>query len=358
MSVPGGAVGPGRGRHASSASCRRTAAAASLTRADARAARRLPRARRRRPRTSGRPRRRSTAASATGSPRGWDDRARARAHARSPRRSSRAGRCAWSTSTRRRAAFPPLYEQLRAQRPGMFARSAAWWETRRLADDPARAAGRRRCNRALLELDGAPAGYAIYRVEQDWAAGGRARARSTSSRRSTPDARGDARALALPARLRLDVAVRRPTCCRSTIRSSCCSPSRGGCASRSTTGSGCGWSTSARRWRRARYAGDGEVVLEVRDAFLPGEQPAGGASRPRGAERTDARRRHCARRRRRSAPSTSAASRFADLARALAARGARRRARSTAPTRSSAPTSSRGAPRSSDPLSATRRSVT
>ena len=66
--------------------------------------------------------------------------------------------------------FPPLYEQVFAQRPGMFSRSKAWWETRKLSDDPARRRGGP-LNRALLELDGEPAGYALYRVAQDWAAG-------------------------------------------------------------------------------------------------------------------------------------------------------------------------------------------
>jgi len=68
-------------------------------------------------------------------------------------------------------AFPPLYEQMRAQRPGMFSRSAAWWETRRLFDDPTRRRGAGPLNRALLELDGEPAGYALYRVRQDWHGG-------------------------------------------------------------------------------------------------------------------------------------------------------------------------------------------
>ena len=47
--------------------------------------------------------------------------------------------------------FPPLYEQLYAQRPGMFSRTTAWWETRRLHDDPARRQGGP-LNRALLVL--------------------------------------------------------------------------------------------------------------------------------------------------------------------------------------------------------------
>ncbi len=67
-------------------------------------------------------------------------------------------------------AFPPLYEQMRVQRPGMFARSKDWWETRRLYDNPARRPGGPK-NRALLELDGKPAGYAIYNVKQDWVSG-------------------------------------------------------------------------------------------------------------------------------------------------------------------------------------------
>lgn len=66
--------------------------------------------------------------------------------------------------------FPPLYEQVFAQRPGMASRSKEWWETRRLFDDPARRQGGPK-NRALLELDGEPAGYALYTVKQDWHSG-------------------------------------------------------------------------------------------------------------------------------------------------------------------------------------------
>ena len=66
--------------------------------------------------------------------------------------------------------FPALYDEVRAQRPGVFSRSKPWWETRRLFDDPARRQGGP-LNRALLELDGEPAGYALYRVKQDWHSG-------------------------------------------------------------------------------------------------------------------------------------------------------------------------------------------
>ncbi|HEY5295314.1 MAG TPA: GNAT family N-acetyltransferase, partial [Gaiellaceae bacterium] len=67
--------------------------------------------------------------------------------------------------------FPPLYEWVLAERPSMFARSKAWWETRTLSDDPARRRGAGPLNRALLSLGGEPAGYALYRVKQDWAEG-------------------------------------------------------------------------------------------------------------------------------------------------------------------------------------------
>jgi hypothetical protein len=54
------------------------------------------------------------------------------------------------------AAFPPLYERMLAQRPGLFSRTRAWWETRRLA--PSSWEPRPPKNLALLELDGEPAG--------------------------------------------------------------------------------------------------------------------------------------------------------------------------------------------------------
>jgi predicted acetyltransferase len=63
--------------------------------------------------------------------------------------------------------FPPLYEQVFTERPGMASRSQAWWETRRVAAP--RQGGP--LNRALLELDGAPAGYALYQVAQEQAGG-------------------------------------------------------------------------------------------------------------------------------------------------------------------------------------------
>jgi predicted acetyltransferase len=69
------------------------------------------------------------------------------------------------------ATFPALYDEVCAERPGMPSRDDAWWQTRRLHDDPARRFGAGPKQRVLLELDGKPAGYAIYNVKQDWAGG-------------------------------------------------------------------------------------------------------------------------------------------------------------------------------------------
>ena len=62
--------------------------------------------------------------------------------------------------------FPPLYEEEFAQRPGLFSRSKAWWEGRRLVPSPWEPNAAKRL--VLLELDGKPAGYAIYIVKQEW----------------------------------------------------------------------------------------------------------------------------------------------------------------------------------------------
>jgi predicted acetyltransferase len=67
--------------------------------------------------------------------------------------------------------LPGLYDRVFAQRPGMFSRSRLWWENRVLADLPERRGGAGELNRVLLEVDGQPEGYALYRVNQkfeDW----------------------------------------------------------------------------------------------------------------------------------------------------------------------------------------------
>jgi len=60
--------------------------------------------------------------------------------------------------------FPRIYERVRRRVHGHISRSRAWWEGRTLQDDPARRWGGGPLNRALLELDGQPVAYALYRI--------------------------------------------------------------------------------------------------------------------------------------------------------------------------------------------------
>jgi len=58
----------------------------------------------------------------------------------------------------------PIYERARAARPGLYARSRAWWEARTLADPPDEQEGGGPLVRAVVEVGGRPEGYALYRV--------------------------------------------------------------------------------------------------------------------------------------------------------------------------------------------------
>ncbi len=59
-----------------------------------------------------------------------------------------------------RATFPEVYERVRPTTPGMLARSLPWWDARRLIDLDKSA---QPLERVLLEVDGEPEGYALYR---------------------------------------------------------------------------------------------------------------------------------------------------------------------------------------------------
>jgi predicted acetyltransferase len=60
--------------------------------------------------------------------------------------------------------FGEIQRRAAAQHPGMFVRSPDWWRHRRLADPEWRREGGGEMVRALLELDGRPAAYALYRL--------------------------------------------------------------------------------------------------------------------------------------------------------------------------------------------------
>ena len=64
--------------------------------------------------------------------------------------------------------LPPVWDRARRDRPGMFARSPEWWQEYRLPDPEHRRAGAGPRFIALLEVDGSPEGYALYRVKESW----------------------------------------------------------------------------------------------------------------------------------------------------------------------------------------------
>jgi predicted acetyltransferase len=65
---------------------------------------------------------------------------------------------------------PPLYDAVRATRPGMISRSPARWTTR-LTDLPAYRHGGSTRKHAVYEVGGTPRGYAWYRTKSDWTDG-------------------------------------------------------------------------------------------------------------------------------------------------------------------------------------------
>jgi predicted acetyltransferase len=66
------------------------------------------------------------------------------------------------------ASFSPIQRRAAEEHPGMFVRTPEWWRSKRLADPKSVREGGGEMVRMLLELDGRPAGYALYRLH--WAA--------------------------------------------------------------------------------------------------------------------------------------------------------------------------------------------
>jgi predicted acetyltransferase len=64
--------------------------------------------------------------------------------------------------------FPPLHDERRSITPGIFARDDTWWTTSQLADPERWRAGAGPKFFAVVEIDGAPAAYAIYRLKEHW----------------------------------------------------------------------------------------------------------------------------------------------------------------------------------------------
>jgi len=64
--------------------------------------------------------------------------------------------------------FPPVYERVRATRPGMLTRTETWWKDGKLADPKSRRRGASRKFLAAIEIDGEAEAYAIYRIKEEW----------------------------------------------------------------------------------------------------------------------------------------------------------------------------------------------
>ena len=64
-----------------------------------------------------------------------------------------------------------VYERLRPTTPGFLGRTRKWWQTYRLADPEQWRRGASAKYAAVIEVDGEPTAYAIYRVKHDWDGG-------------------------------------------------------------------------------------------------------------------------------------------------------------------------------------------
>lgn len=64
--------------------------------------------------------------------------------------------------------LPDVYDRIRTETPGMFARSRTWWEAGALADPEHARQGAGPLFCAVLELDAEPEAYALYRLKSNW----------------------------------------------------------------------------------------------------------------------------------------------------------------------------------------------
>ena len=163
--------------------------------------------------------------------------------------------------------FPPVYDAVRAVTPGMFERSATWWEIRVLSDPPEFRGGGGPKHFVVHEVDGVPQGYAIYRLSGEWGDfGPESAVRANEVMEATPEAAvalwrflldidwtKAATTFLLPVDHPLFLLLARPNQARLRLGD--------GLWTRLVD---VGAALSART-----YAGDGSVVLDVRDEVCP-----------------------------------------------------------------------------------------
>ena len=189
--------------------------------------------------------------------------------------------------------FPRVWDRVRRSTPGMLARTRNWWELRVLFEPPGGGGEGGPKRFVVLERNGRPEGYAIYRHKPKWDEG-IANSELAGRRGDRAGRAADGRALALPPRHRLggqddgEPPTGRPPALVAPCRL------RGVCVRASATGSGCGSSTWVRRSRRATYATDGSRrprrgrrVLPVERRPVAGRAWPGEAHDVRGAASVD-----------------------------------------------------------------------
>jgi predicted acetyltransferase len=74
------------------------------------------------------------------------------------------GRARIVTTEEALAILPGIYDRVRARTPGMLTRTAEWWKNRRMLDLPERRHGGGVLEHMVLEIDGKPEAYALYRM--------------------------------------------------------------------------------------------------------------------------------------------------------------------------------------------------
>ena len=78
------------------------------------------------------------------------------------------GRVRMVPAEERLKVLPSIYESVRKDTPGMYERSSIWWENHSLYDPEHMRHGTSAIFSAVVELDGAPAAYAVYRLKPRW----------------------------------------------------------------------------------------------------------------------------------------------------------------------------------------------
>lgn len=195
----------------------------------------------------------------------------------------RRGRVRFVTPEEAEALFPPVWEELMRQRPGVFRRTEAWWTLRRLRVPDEEKANPKRL--VALELDGETQGYAVFKSQMGFDAGvSNSKLEVHEAIATTPQATAELW------RFLLDIDW------QATIHASLLPPDHPLFLLLANPRRAA-YRMGDALWMRLvdleaalsgrGYAGDGEVVLEVRDAVCPWNEGRWLAS-PAGASRTEA----------------------------------------------------------------------